>query len=82
MKTKQKPHDPGRNQRLNKKRNQPRLYKRIIHIFRRSINRKAHSEAVMLAGSRPRNAHLTPSLDLAVLCIFVFALNVKDYREG
>ena len=58
MKAKGKPHDPGRDQRLNKKRNRARLTQKIIHRFRRSINRKAHSEAVKLAGGRPRNAHL------------------------
>lgn len=55
----EKPHDPGRDQRL--KHNRARSTKKIIHRFKRSINRKAHSEAVKLAGSRPRNAH--PSSD-------------------
>jgi len=56
MKVKEKPHDPGRDQRL--KWNRVRSTKKIIHRFRRSINRKAHSEAVKLPGGRPRNAHL------------------------
>ena len=56
MKAKEKPHDPGRDQRL--KYNQARLIKEIIHRFKRSINRKARSEAVKLPGGRPRNAHL------------------------
>ncbi|CAK8715801.1 hypothetical protein KKHLCK_04915 [Candidatus Electrothrix laxa] len=58
MKAREKPHDPGRDQRL--KWNRARSTKKIIHIFKRSINRKAHSEAGSLPARQPRNAH--PSL--------------------
>ncbi len=58
MKTKEKPHDPGRDQRLKMLSNRARLNKGSIPIFNRSINRKARSEAVKLPGGRPRNAHL------------------------
>ena len=82
MKAKGKPHDPGRDQRLKIRSNRARLSKRIIHRFRRSINRKARSEAVKLAGGRPRNAHPFSCKEQAAFCLSRFALNVKDYREG
>lgn len=54
MKAKEKPHDLGRDQRP-KQRSQFEC-RDIIQIINRFCNGKARSEAVMLAGSRPRNA--------------------------
>jgi hypothetical protein len=59
MKAEGKPHDPGRDQRLKMRYNRARLHKEIIHRFRRSINRKARSEADRLPAMQPRNANLS-----------------------
>ncbi|MCI5149150.1 MAG: hypothetical protein D3916_07165 [Candidatus Electrothrix sp. MAN1_4] len=60
MKAKGKPHDPGRDQRP-KQRGKIQLHEHSIQIINRSFNEKAHSEAVKLAGGRPRNANLSLS---------------------
>lgn len=69
MKVKEKPHDPGWDQRLKMRYNRARLNKRIIHRFKRSINRKARSEADSLPARQPRNAH--PSLSRTGCFLFI-----------
>jgi len=54
MTAKEKPHDLGRDQRQ-EQRNQLEC-RDIIQIINRYCNGKARSEAVKLAGGRPRNA--------------------------
>jgi hypothetical protein len=56
MKAKEKPHDPGRDQRP-KQRGKIKLYGNIIQIIDQSCNEKARSEADRLPAKQPRNAH-------------------------
>lgn len=80
MKAKEKPHDLARDQRQ-KQRNQLEC-RDIIQIINRSCNGKARSEAVSLAGLRPRNA--APSLSRNRLFSVYSALSSmsKDTRRA
>lgn len=80
MTAKEKPHDLGRDQRP-KQRSQLRC-RDIIQVINRSCNGKARSEAVLLAGRRPRNAR--PSLRRTRLFSVYSALSSmsKDTRRA
>lgn len=75
MRAKEKPHDPGRDQRLNQQDNRVRLNKQIIPVFKRSINRKARSPWLFTswqATTNHGNAH--PSFCRIRLFFFYSAL--------